>query len=97
MNRQTNMAPGEDPQAFVVEADGLQGFEIRAADGSWTGALAQIVSPGTGGPDFVEVWSPDIGEPVAVRYGWANFPLCNLFNSYGLPASPFRSDRDPVE
>jgi hypothetical protein len=27
--------------------------------------------------------------PFAVRYGWRRFPDGNLFNSAGLPASPF--------
>lgn len=31
-------------------------------------------------------------NPVAVRYGWANSPRCNLYNQEGLPASPFRTD-----
>ena len=31
-------------------------------------------------------------SPVAVRYGWADYPTGNLFNREGLPASPFRSD-----
>jgi len=50
-------------------------------------AQARIV-----GSDTVEVWADGIADPVAVRYGWANFPLCNLYNSAGLPACPFRSD-----
>ena len=33
-----------------------------------------------------------VAAPVAVRYGWADHPVCNLFNSAGLPASPFRTD-----
>jgi len=32
---------------------------------------------------------------VAVRYGWANNPVCNLYNKEGLPASPFRTDDWP--
>jgi sialate O-acetylesterase len=32
---------------------------------------------------------------VAVRYGWADNPDCNLFNGAGLPAMPFRTDRWP--
>ena len=35
--------------------------------------------------------STSIAVPVAVRYGWANVPDCNLFNGAGLPASPFRA------
>ena len=38
------------------------------------------------------VSSPDVKEPVAVRYGWANNPEVNLYNKEGLPASPFRTD-----
>jgi sialate O-acetylesterase len=30
--------------------------------------------------------------PVAVRYAWADNPICNLYNGAGLPASPFRTD-----
>jgi sialate O-acetylesterase len=36
--------------------------------------------------------SPSVAEPVAVRYGWADNPPVNLYNSAGLPASPFRTD-----
>jgi sialate O-acetylesterase len=32
---------------------------------------------------------------VAVRYGWADNPIVNLYNSAGLPASPFRTDDWP--
>ncbi len=39
--------------------------------------------------------SEGLGEPVAARYGWANNPVCNLYNKEGLPASPFRTDDRP--
>lgn len=29
---------------------------------------------------------------LSVRYGWAKNPICNLYNSAELPASPFRTD-----
>jgi sialate O-acetylesterase len=36
------------------------------------------------------VTRPDISNPVAVRYAWANNPAhVNLYSSVGLPASPF--------
>ena len=36
------------------------------------------------------VFRPDISNPVAVRYAWANNPAqVNLYSSIGLPASPF--------
>ena len=34
----------------------------------------------------------DVPDPVAVRYAWQSYPRCNLFNSAGLPAEPFRTD-----
>jgi sialate O-acetylesterase len=33
---------------------------------------------------------------VAVRFGWSNFPACNLFNKAGLPSVPFRTDDFPL-
>jgi sialate O-acetylesterase len=44
----------------------------------------------------VVVSSPQVAHPVAVRYGWANYPVVNLWNKEGLPANPFRTDR-PAE
>jgi sialate O-acetylesterase len=40
----------------------------------------------------VVVYSDKVAEPVAVRYAWADNPECNLVNSEGLPAIPFRTD-----
>jgi beta-glucosidase len=40
----------------------------------------------------VVVKSAGVETPVAVRFGWARVPDLNLFNSDGLPASPFRTD-----
>jgi sialate O-acetylesterase len=33
-----------------------------------------------------------VTEPKYVRYGWANAPVVNVFNSDGLPASPFTTE-----
>jgi sialate O-acetylesterase len=45
----------------------------------------------------VIVSSPQVQKPVAVRYAWADSPAgCNLTNSSGLPASPFRTDSWPL-
>jgi sialate O-acetylesterase len=64
----------------------LTGFAIAGPDHRFLWAKAVI-----DGKDVV-VSSPDVEFPVAVRYGWANNPECNLFNSANLPASPFRTD-----
>jgi sialate O-acetylesterase len=36
--------------------------------------------------------SPDVTDPVAVRYAWTNSPAANLYGDNGLPVAPFRSD-----
>lgn len=65
----------------------LKGFAICGEDKVWKWADAKIVG------DIVAVSHADIAKPESVRYGWADFPVCNLFNKDGLPASPFRTDR----
>ncbi|HNR97831.1 MAG TPA: sialate O-acetylesterase [Planctomycetota bacterium] len=66
----------------------LKGFAIAGKDGKFAWADAAIAG------DTVVVASPAVPEPVAVRYGWANNPDCNLYNKEGLPASPFRTDTE---
>ncbi len=67
----------------------LKGFAIAGADRKFVWADAKIDG------DTVVVSSEQISEPVAVRYGWADNPVCNLYNEEGLPASPFRIDDWP--
>jgi len=33
-----------------------------------------------------------VANPIAVRYAWADNPVCNLFSNDGLPVTPFRTD-----
>jgi sialate O-acetylesterase len=42
------------------------------------------------------VWSDDVAVPVAIRYGWADNPVLNLFSNDGLPVTPFRTDDFPM-
>ena len=75
----------------LVAKDGsLTGFTIAGEDKQFVNAEAEIVGEGT-----VVVRSPEVAEPAAVRYGWANYPVVNLWNEGGLPASPFRTDDWP--
>jgi sialate O-acetylesterase len=64
----------------------LRGFAIAGADRKFHWATAKIEG------DAVVVSSSDVKTPVAVRYAWGDSPDCNLYNSEGLPASPFRTD-----
>jgi len=63
------------------------GFAICGEDKVWH--LAQGIIKGK---EQVEVWSEQVASPVAVRYAWADNPVCNLFSSDGLPVTPFRTD-----
>lgn len=67
----------------------LTGFTICGEDRKFVNAEAKIEG------DTVVVWSDQVEKPVAVRYGWANYPVVNLWNKAGLPASPFRTDDFP--
>lgn len=74
-------------EGLITKGGAVTGFEIAGKDGHFAPATATI--DGT----TVVVSSPDVPVPVRVRYGWANSPQCNLFNSEGLPASPFTSEQ----
>ena len=70
-----------------AKGDALKGFTIAGADKKFVPAKAVIVG------NKIIVSSADVIHPVAVRYAWANNPLCNLYNGADLPASPFRTDQ----
>ena len=36
-----------------------------------------------------------MAEPVAVRYAWADNPVCNVYSKDDLPLTPFRTDDWP--
>lgn len=84
------LKPGQAPWcAKGVEplpTDKLIGFYIAGDDKKWVEADARIER------NDVVVSSTSVSRPSAVRYGWAHSPRCNLYNSEGLPASPFRTD-----
>jgi sialate O-acetylesterase len=64
----------------------LRGFEVAGDDRAFVSASARIDGA------TVLVTSPRVAAPKYVRYGWSNSPEVNLFNSAGLPASPFTSE-----
>ena len=78
--------PGPLPKG---EGGKLTGFTVAGEDKKFHDAIAKIVG------ETVVVSSPDVEKPVAVRFGWANYPVVNLWNKDGLPASPFRTDDWP--
>ena len=61
-------------------------FAIAGADQKFEWATPLIVG------DTITLRSPNVQEPVAVRFGWSNLPRGFLYNKSGLPANPFRTD-----
>ena len=69
--------------------DKLTGFEVAGEDQKFHPADAEIRG------DTVVVSSAEVEKPMAVRFGWQNYPEVNLWNKDGLPATPFRTDDWP--
>ena len=62
-------------------------FAIAGEDKKFVWANAKIEN------GKITVWSESIPNPVAVRYAWSDNPDGEkLFNTEGIPASPFRTD-----
>ena len=76
---------GSELRPFDV-ADAV-GFTVCGEDKIWRTAKGKVV-----GKDQVAVSSEQVAAPIAVRYAWADNPVCNLFSKDGLPVTPFRSD-----
>jgi sialate O-acetylesterase len=76
-----------DHEGLKLNQAGKSGFAIREENGEWQWAKARIDGP------TVVLSHPDIRQPVAVRYAWADNPVATLFNGAGMPAAPFRTDR----
>lgn len=63
----------------------LKSFAVAGSDGVYHWVQAKL-----SGKDRVVLSCPDISEPLSVRYAWGDNPDdANLYNSAGLPATPF--------
>ena len=65
----------------------LTGFEIAGEDRVFHPAVGRVTKTVN-----VEVSSPEVHFPVAVRYCWRNWSVGTLYNCFGIPALPFRTD-----
>ena len=69
--------------------DEIIGFEIAGKDRIFYPAIAQIIDYGK----HVKVYNDKVLFPVAVRYCFRDWCVGNLYNTSGLPASSFRTDK----
>ncbi len=73
---------------FLTGWIGINHFAVADSNGTYHTAKATIINKNT-----VEVFADDVKNPVAVKYAWADNPEnVNLYNSEGLPASPFSTE-----
>jgi sialate O-acetylesterase len=78
-------------KGLVVKGEKPTEFFIAGQD--------QVFMPATARVDgsTVVVWNPKITNPVAVRFGFSNAAMPNLFSREGLPVNLFRTDDWPVQ
>ncbi len=70
---------------FSRTAD-IRGFEICGPDSVFRAARARVER------NKMIVWSDEVAEPVAVRYGFRDYLPGNVATLRGLPLVPFRTD-----
>jgi len=75
----------------LAAKDNPAGFELRTADGEWQAARAVIDGK------TVLVTGAAGQSHTGVRYGWRGYPEVTLYNSAGLPATPFMYPRPELE
>jgi len=77
----------EYAEGGLVGKDGELGdFVIAGADEKFYPGQARIDG------ETILVWSDEVAEPKAVRFGWSNKSDSTFFNKAGLPASSFKTD-----
>ena len=71
---------------LMASAKDLNEFYIAGADQKFLFASAKIEGK------TVIVWNKAVKEPVAVRFGFSNTTIPNLFSKEGMPVNLFRTD-----
>ena len=72
---------------YTFDTTNPVGFAVAGSDQKFVWANANLF-----GRDKIEVSSEKVSEPTAVRYAWADNPVCNVYSKEGLPLTPFRTD-----
>jgi sialate O-acetylesterase len=71
---------------LMATAKDLNDFYIAGEDQKFLFASARIEK------NTVVVWNKAVKKPVAVRFGFTNTSIPNLFNKEGMPVNIFRTD-----
>jgi sialate O-acetylesterase len=72
---------------YAFDTNIIKGFTVSGNNQKFVNAKAKILNK-----NQIEVSTDSIEQPVAVRYGWENNPIVNLYDRVGLPVTPFRTD-----
>ena len=72
----------------------FEGFIIAGADRRWYPAEGKHTR--LDGKPCIEIRSDLVTDPVAVRYGWSNWPTGNMVGRERLPMPTFRTDDWPI-
>jgi sialate O-acetylesterase len=81
------VARSVDSAGRTVPDNKVLGFAIAGPDGKFVWADATI-----SGKNTITLRADGVPNPTMVRFGWADYPVVNLFSAEGLPVSPFRTD-----
>jgi sialate O-acetylesterase len=74
------------PNGLMIKGKTVAELYVAGSDQQFYPAEAKIEK------DKLVVWSKQVKEPVAVRFGFSNTAIGNLFSKEGLPVCPFRTD-----
>ena len=73
---------------FLVKGE-IEGFELAGSDGVFRPAKAVRRRPD---PTVLYVSNYDVGSPVYLRYNFKNCSVGRLWDAFGQPVVPFRTD-----
>ena len=80
------------PNGFMIKGSGkATEFYVAGADKNFLPAEVKVEK------DRIIVYNKQIKEPVAVRFGFSNTAMSNLFSKEGLPVCPFRTDNWEID
>lgn len=71
---------------LAVKGDKAAEFSVAGDDHKWQWADAEVFG------DTIIVSSAAVQNPKEIRYAWQSNPAATLYNKFGLPAVPFRTE-----